>query len=55
MEDLWKVTRLDYRISTFAEQSAYEEIMRRYHHEEGGSESPPVLKKTAHNKTVVQD
>jgi hypothetical protein len=36
MEDLWKLTRMDYRISAIAEPSAYEEIVRRYHAAEEG-------------------
>lgn len=48
MEDLWKLTRIDYRISTIAEQSAYEEIMRRYHAEEAGSEKTPLQIKADH-------
>lgn len=51
MEDLWKVTRIDYRISAIAEQHAYEEIVRRYHHEEAGSAGSPALEKAPHNKT----
>jgi hypothetical protein len=37
MEDLWKLTRIDYRISAIAEPSAYEEIVRRYHAAEEGT------------------
>ena len=37
MEDLWKLTRIDYRISVIAEHSAYEEIVRRYHAAEEGA------------------
>jgi hypothetical protein len=36
MEDLWKLTRIDYRISAIAEPGAYEEIVRRYHAAEEG-------------------
>lgn len=52
MENLWKLTRIDYRISSIDEQRAYEEIVRRYHHEEVGSEDEPSMKKsTDHSKT----
>lgn len=43
MEDLWKLTRLDYRLSPFVEHAAYEEFVRRYHAEEDGTVPIPVL------------
>lgn len=55
MEDLWKVTRIDYRIATISEQGAYAEIVRRYHQEEGECESSPLPQKTAHRKMLLDE
>lgn len=53
MEDLWKVTCLDYRIAAIAEQRDYEEIVRRYHAEETGDENEPVQGDAMHLKTII--
>jgi len=52
MEDLWKVTRNDYRIAAIAEQRDYEEIVRRYHAEEAGNENEPLRRDSARLKTL---
>ena len=52
MEDLWKVTRIDYRISAIADQRDYEEIVRRYHAEETGNENEPLRSDKARPKAV---
>ena len=52
MEDLWKVTRIDYRISAIAEQRDYEEIVRRYHAEETGGENEPLRSDADCSKTM---
>lgn len=54
MEDLWKVTRNDYRISAIAEQRDYEEIVRRYHAEETGNENEPRRSAPARLKTKIK-
>ena len=55
MEDLWKITRIDYRISAIAEQGAYEEIVRRYHHEEAGDERPAASQKASHRQVLTKE
>jgi len=55
MEDLWKLTRLDYRISAIAEQRAYEEIVRRYHLEEEGLDHESLAKNVEHRKPRNQE
>ena len=52
MEDLWKVTCIDYRIAAIAEQRDYEEIVRRYHAEEKGDEHEPLRSDSARLKTI---
>lgn len=37
MEDLWKLTQIDYRLPSFVESKAFEEIVRRYHAAEAGT------------------
>ena len=34
MEDLWKVSKIDYRIDTVADRAQYERIVRRFREEE---------------------
>lgn len=34
MEDLWKVSKLDYRIGAVAERAEYERMVRRFREEE---------------------
>lgn len=52
MEDLWKVTRIDYRIAAIADQRDYEEIVRRYHAEETANENEPLQSDVARLKAV---
>lgn len=55
MEDLWKLTCIDYRISAIAEHRDYEEIVRRYHAEEADSENKPLLSNADHTKTLNKE
>lgn len=52
MEDLWKLTCIDYRIAAIAERSAYDEIVRRYRTEEVGCENNSSPEKAAPGKRL---